>query len=152
MENKLFDNNFDEVEYGQERTKGSSIAISPFVSDQYEESTTENMEDIYTRKKIMEKMATIYDESPYPKKYGTAPKKVERADLAEVYYYFKDELVKDDEYTLVQIFCAIAEFFDLNYRTMYNDIISLTDKAQILEQLSEQFGLQREFSESKKLF
>lgn len=152
MENKLFNNNFDEVDYGQERTKGSTITIEPAITARYEESITENIEDIYTHNKLMSRLSELYNESPYFQKYGIENKKIERADLEELYYYFKDVLLKENEYNLIQIFCAIVEFFNLNYKKMYNDIISLTDKAIILSQLTEQFGLQQRFSESKRLF
>ena len=52
----------------------------------------------------------------------------------------------------MQIFCAIAEFFELNYKTLYNDIISLEDKSEILEALQESYGLESTLSSSKKLF
>ena len=89
---------------------------------------------------------------PYFKKYGREAKKLEKRDISDIYYTFKDELKKKDSYSLVQIFCAIAEFFELNYKTLYNDIISLEDKSEILEALQESYGLESTLSSSKKLF
>ena len=36
IEDKIFENSFDKVEYGVERTTQESIQISPFVEKQYE--------------------------------------------------------------------------------------------------------------------
>ena len=40
IEDKIFENSFDKVEYGVERTTQESIQISPFVEKQYEESVS----------------------------------------------------------------------------------------------------------------
>lgn len=152
LEDKIINNSFDNVDYGTESLKQSGISISPFVSDRYEESISENIEEIYLRKRINEKMVELYEASPYFSKYGKE-KKLEKADIPEIYYTFKAELRKDNSYNLVQIFCAIAEFFELNYKTLYNDIISLEDKAEILENLRENYGLESQMSsKSKRLF
>ena len=52
MIDKIINNSYDAVDYGQEALSQSPIAINPLVSDQYEEAIAENIEDIYTRKKI----------------------------------------------------------------------------------------------------
>lgn len=150
LEDKILNNDYNSVDYGTE--KGSAIAISPFVSDRYEESISENIEELYLRKRVNEKLVELYEASPYFKKYGKE-KKLEKADIPEIYYTFKAELRKDASYSLVQIFCAIAEFFELNYKTLYNDIISLEDKAEILENLRESYGLETQMTtKSKRLF
>lgn len=153
MKDKIMNNNYDNVEYGTESlSAGSAIAISPLVSDRYEESISENMEDVIIKKKLNEDIAALYEESKYYAKYGKETKKLEKADVEDIYYTFKAELKKKDDYNLVQIFCAIAEFFELNYKTLYNDIITIEDKAEILDILRENYGLEKEFAKSKKLF
>lgn len=152
LEDKIINNNYDAVEYGTESLKTSSIAISPLVADRYEESISENIEEVFIRKKLDEIVANIYEQSKYFEKYGKDYKKVEKADIADIYYTFKAELKKEHDYNIVQIFCAIAEFFDFNYKTLYNDIITIEDKAAILENLRESYGLEKEFAKSKKLF
>ena len=104
------------------------------------------------RKRLYEDLANIYEHSKYFQKYGREYKKLEKADVTDIYYTFKDELKKANDYSIVQIFCAIAEFFDLNYKTLYNDIITIEDKAEILENLRETYGLEKEFAKSKRLF
>jgi len=152
LEDKIMNNNFDSVEYGVEALSQTPIAVSPLVYDRYEESLSDDVSDIYIRKQIYEDMSDIYENSEYYKKYGKEVKKLEKRDISDIYYSFKEELQKRNTYSLVQIFCAIAEFFDLNYKTLYNDIISLEDKAQILELLQEQYGLESNLGKSKKLF
>lgn len=152
IEDKIIDNSFDKVDYGTERTVSGTIQISPFVSDRYEESVSENIDEVYTRRRLTELMDVLYKESEYYNKYGTNLKKIERCDLLGIYYYFKNELLKQQEFTIIQIFCTIAEFFDLNYKTLYNDILTLEDKVNILETLEKEYGLEKQFSKSKPLF
>ena len=152
LEDKIINKNYDAVEYGTESLKPSSIAISPLVADRYEESISDNIEEVFIRKKLDEVVANLYEQSKYFEKYGKDYKKVEKADISDIYYTFKAELKKENEYSIVQIFCAIAEFFDFNYKTLYNDIITIEDKAAILENLKETYGLEKEFAKSKRLF
>ena len=152
MVDKIINNSYDAVDYGQEALSQSPIAINPLVSEQYEEATSENIEDIYTRKKLYNQMSELYEASEFYEKYGQDCKKLEKADISNVYYTFKHQLLEKNDYTLVQIFTTIAEFFDLNYKTLYNDIISLEDKAEILEILRDMYGLESQFAKSKKLF
>ena len=152
MVDKIINNSYDAVDYGQEALSQSPIAINPLVSDQYEEATSENIEDIYTRKNLYNQMSELYEASEFYEKYGQDCKKLEKADISNVYYTFKRQLLEKDDYNLVQVFTTIAEFFDLNYKTLYNDIISLEDKAEILEILRDMYGLESHFAKSKKLF
>ena len=152
LEDKIINNNYDNVDYSYDFTSYTPIAVSPLVSDRYEDALSEDISELYTRRHIYEDVAEIYEASPYFQKYGKETKKLEKRDVSDIYYAFKDELKKKDSYSLVQIFCAIAEFFELNYKTLYNDIISLEDKAEILEILQESYGLESTLSSSKKLF
>ena len=152
MVDKIINNSYDAVDYGQEALSQSPIAINPLVSEQYEEATSENIEDIYTRKKLYNQMSELYEASEFYEKYGQDCKKLEKADISNVYYTFKHQLLEKNDYNLVQIFTTIAEFFDLNYKTLYNDIISLEDKAEILEILRDMYGRESQFAKSKKLF
>ena len=152
MEDKIFNSNFDNVEYGIERSSQSAISIDPAAERYYEESMSENIEDLYTERRLRDIMSKIYDESEFKDKYSDTPKKIERRDMFKIYYYFKEELNKIGEFNIIQIFCAIAEFFDMNYRTLYKDVITLEDKAEILELIEEQNGIEKHVSKSKKLF
>lgn len=153
MLDKIQNSGYDNVDYGMERTTQSPIQIDPYAEDMFEETTSENIEELYSKRNMMTVMNELYEQSEYFDKYGgTKPKKVERGDLFGIYYYFKDELRKKHEYTIVQIFITIAEFFDLNYRTLYNDILTLEDKVEILDHLESEYGLERDFARSNPLF
>ena len=152
IEDKIIDNSFDKVDYGVERTTQSSIQISPFVEKQYEESVSENIDEIYTKRRLMDIMDNLYKGSVFFNKYGKNLKKIERSDLFNVYYHFKDELKKYNEFNIIQIFCTIAEFFDLNYKVLYNDILTLEEKVIILDALEKEYGLERELNKSNALF
>lgn len=174
LEDKIFENSFDKVDYGVERTTQTSIQISPFAEKQYEESVSDSIDELYAKRRLMQLMYEIYLKSEFFNKYGQKQhidavqdssvqnydeliynpvvKKVERGDLFKIYYYFKDELKKENEFSIIQIFCTIAEFFDLNYKTLYNDILTLEDKVDILEHLEKEYGLEKQFSKSKALF
>ena len=167
MEDKIINNRYDKIEYGTEGLGPGQITVNPAVADRYEESLSENIEDVYTRKKLFEKLAALHKESPFYEKYPDGDrvltetgdidnerviKKLEKKDLQDVYCYYKNKLMEDNEYSIVQVFCTIAEFFDINYKTLYHDIASLEDKAAILETLDETMGLKKNFSRSKKLF
>ena len=153
IDDKIIDNSFDKVDYGVERTTQASIQISPFADKQiYEESISENIDEIYTRRRLMKIMNELYEKSEYYKKYGTNLNKIERGDLFGIYYHFKDELSKFNEFSIIQIVCTIAEFFDLNYKTLYNEVITLEDKVRILDSLEVEYGLEKQFTKSKALF
>lgn len=161
-EDKILNNSYDSVNYGADAYGNSQIAINPMVSDRYEETTTDDITSVYARRALEAEIGTMFAGSPFYAKYFVDPmrsddpsrrtKKVERGDMADIYYYFKGRLMASGDYSLVDVFCAIAEFFDLNYRTLYNDVISLEDKAAILDILSDSYGLMQRFVKSKKLF
>lgn len=150
--NKLFNSGWNNVEYGQERTQNSEISVLPLVSDMYEESTTSDMVDLINRKSIEEDMYKVFKESPWYEKYSADDKKVEKKEIPELYFYFKNKMIKEFNYNLVEIICIICEFFNLNYSNMYNNVLSLEDKSKVLEILESDYGLQNKFAHSKKLF
>lgn len=152
MQDKIINNSYNKVDYGQEVLSQSPITISPLVSDLYEETTSESIEDLYVKRRLYKELLSLYEESEFYEKYGQDCKKIDKVDIPNIYYTFKERLIEMNKYNLVQIFTTIAEFFDLNYKILYNDIISLEDKAEILEILQDMYGLETQFSKSKKLF
>lgn len=150
--NKLFDSSWDKVEYGEERTKNTEISVLPLMSDTYEESTTADMDGLLSKKMIQEDFYKIFLLSPWCEKYSKDDRKVEKKDIPEIYSYFKEEVKKHYNYNLVEILCAVCEFFNLNYSHVYNNVLSLGDKSKILEILETDYGLKNEYSHCKKLF
>lgn len=152
VDDKILNNSFDDVEYGIERTTQQSIAILPQVAYMYEESTCDNIEDVYTARKMRDLMSEFFEKSPFYEKYSSDAKKVERCDMYNIYYYFKDRLNEVNEFNCVQVFCAIAEFFDVNYKVLYNDIIALEDKIVLLQEMADMYGLENRFASVNRLF
>lgn len=150
--NKLFNSNWDNIEYGDERTRNTEITVLPLVSDVYEESTTGDMDGLINRKIIEEDFYKLFIASPWFEKYGSDDKKVDKKEIPEIYYYFKEESGKHYNYNLVEVLCAICELFNLNYSHVYNNVLSLEDKSKILEILEKDYGLKNEYSHCKKLF
>ena len=72
--------------------------------------------------------------------------------MPSVYFYFRDEMMKKNDYNLVEVLCAICEFFDLNYSYMYNNVLSLADKSKVLEILEDDYGLSDRFGKTNRLF
>ena len=153
MEHDFYNSSYDSVEYGKERTIQQNISISPEVSSQYEDVTSENMEDVYARKRMDELMEKFYLESEYAEKFGNdSTRKLDKKDMFELYYYFKEKFKALDEFNAIQIICTIAEFFDMNYKTLYKDVITLEDKVEILEIFEEQKGIDNELKHLNRLF
>ena len=128
---KIFNNGWNSVE----RTTGttSAIMVDPFMDECYDDATTSDIMELYTVRNINKTMHEIFSCSPFYEKYKSN-KRIDKNDLYDVYVHFRDALqCIMPEITYVQMFIGIAEFFDLNYETMYNDIISIEDKSHILE-------------------
>lgn len=150
--NEIINNSYEDVDYTNDRFTQSTLSIDPMASENYKEILSEDLDEIYNLKQLDEALSELYINSPWYSKYGTNIKKVERGDMSDIYYYFKERLENTKMFSIVHIFCAICEFFDFNYKYVYNDIVSLRDKAHILEALEEKYGLENYFSKSVKLF
>lgn len=76
-------------------------------------------------------------------------KKIEKGDLTSIYYYFKN-ILEEHNFDEMESFCAIAEFFKLNYKLLYDDVISIESKAKILNALKDNFNIK--FEKTNRLF
>lgn len=76
-------------------------------------------------------------------------KKIEKGDLTSIYYYFKN-ILEEHNFDEMESFCAIAEFFKLNYKLLYDDVISIESKAKILNALKDNFNIK--FEKNNRLF
>lgn len=128
---KIFNNTWNSVE----RTTGttSAITVDPQMDECYDDATTSDIIELYAIRNINKNLYEIFIGSPFYEKYKNN-KRIDKNELYDVYVYFRDALHSVmPEITYVQMFLGIAEFFDLNYEIMYNDIISIEDKSKILE-------------------
>lgn len=124
----------------------SSIRINALVQDIYEDT---NGDIIKARldKLINERMYEIFNESPFSGKYDNG-QKIEKLDLLDMYYYFRNILISENKYTLSQIFICFAEFFDVNYKILYNEVSAL-DKSVIIRDLSDNTNLKNKINKNK---
>lgn len=149
---KILNNNFNKVDFGSESSSRGEICIDPDVESQYEESTTSDMSGILESRELENDIYRIFVDSSWYIKYGGDIKKTDKNDIPGIYFYFKDALDRENMYNSVQIFCSIAEFFDINYAMLYNDVLTIDDKSEILTILEDSFNLKKKYLLSKKLF
>lgn len=146
----ILDNNWNKID--RELGSFSEIRVSSAVENQYIEATTDNISDIYVNRTIDEILYEIFLISPYYEKYNMSVKKIDKKEVPGLWLYFRDELRRTTKnINTVQILCAIAEFFNLDYNILYNDIISITDKSEILETVQNIYGYENELK-CNKLF
>lgn len=138
MEDKILNNSFNtgELNY-QEFTM--SIKVDSRVSDLYEDQIGDLIE-YRNRTLLNEEIYKIFIISPYYNKYKN-PKRVDKHDMIKMYYYFKDEVKKIKDFTNMEIFIGFAEFFQINYNQLYNEI-KILDKESLLRELNEKLSLQ----------
>lgn len=124
----------------------STIRINNLVSDNYEDI---NGDIIKARliSAINEKMYELFHESPFYDKYKD-DKKIDKSELMDMYFYFRQKLIAETKYTLSQIFICFAEFFDVNYKILYGELCVL-DKDMLIRELSESTNLRDKINKNK---
>lgn len=147
-EDKIINNSYNTGEINYENLS-KDIKVDPRAEHKYDEYSTENIIELRTKKYLNEKLYELFLESSYYKKYKSY-KKVDKRDMNELYYYFKNKLTPLKTFTIMQTFIGIAEFFQINYKYLYNEI-GVLDRECILKELNEKYNLQNRI-ESKKLF
>ena len=147
-EDKIINNSYNtgEIEY---EPFSSVMKIDDRVSSLYEDQLSDNMIEIRTIKALNENIYKLFLESPFHEKYKN-PKRVDKGDMVKMYYYFKERLLIEKAYSNAQIFMGFAEFFQINYDQLYNEI-GVMDKEGLLRELNAQKGLNNKIK-TKKLF
>lgn len=140
---KIMNNSYNNVEFARERTvKSASISVDVDASSLYEEATTDDMDGTIMKRKLNELLLEEFEQSPWAEKYA-GDKKVEKSDISDLYYYFRNTLMQKYNYNEVDVLCAIAEFFALNYTVLYHDILTMDSKMKIIKTLKETHGLKQ---------
>lgn len=147
-EDKIINNSYNtgEMEY---EVFSSVMKIDDRVSSLYEDQYSENMYEVRTVKALSEEIYRLFLESPFHKKYQN-PKRVDKSDMVKMYYYFKEKLVVQKSFSNAQIFMSFAEFFQINYDQLYNEI-GVMDKEELLRELNSQKSMKSKI-QTKKLF
>jgi len=148
FEDKIINNSYNTGEIEYESFIGT-IKIDDRMSSFYEDQFSDNMTEIRIIKDLNETIYQIFEESPYFEKYKT-PRRVDKADIIKMYYYFKNLLIKKNIYSASQIFIGFAEFFQVNYDLLYNEV-GISDKETLLKELHNHNGI-KIITKTKKLF
>ena len=80
--------------------------------------------------------------------------KIPKENIAEVFNYFKDELLKVKKINPIELVIAINEFFEFNYDYVYKKVITPKFKYEILEDYYKNEGFKQKMDEDTtiKLF
>lgn len=147
-EDKIINNSFNTGEQNYEDFSGI-MKIHESVFAMYEDQLGENIIEHRTLKMLDAELYDLFEESPYFEKYKK-PKRADGNDRIKMYYYFKERLLKEKKYSNTEIFIAFAEFFQVNYDQLYNEV-SVSDKENLLKELNQKYGLEHKIK-TKKLF
>ena len=147
-EDKILNNAFNR---GEQEYEDFSVTmkVHDSVMNLYEDQLGENVIERQTLKMLDSELYDIFKTSPYYEKYKKL-RKTDRSDRVKMYYYFKDQLVKKKKYTNMEIFISFAEFFQINYDQLYNEI-GVLDKENLLKELNEKYNLGHKIK-TKRLF
>ena len=146
-EDKILNNSFNNGEMNyQEFT--TTIKVDNRVSALYDDQLGDILE--HRSKSILnDNIYSIFLESPYYEKYKN-PKRVDKTDMINMYYYFKEAVMKIKSFSSMEIFIGFAEFFQINYDQLYGEIRVL-DKESLLKEMNEKFELGKRIK-TKRLF
>jgi len=147
-EDKIINNSYNQGEQTYEDF-GAVMKVHDSVFSLYEDQLGDNIVENRTLKMLDDEMYEIFQNSPYYEKYKK-PKRADGNDRIKMYYYFKEQLLKRRKYTNMEIFIAFAEFFQVNYDQLYNEV-GVLDKEGLLRELNEKYGLSNRIK-TKRLF
>ena len=128
-----------------EAKENTTIAVSPYVSDQYDYSVTDDIEMLQDRKDTELRLYEIYKHSPFANVYVDSSNnnimKVPKEDVCKVFYYMKENLMKVKQLSAYETVIAINEFFDFNYDFVVKKVLSSKMMAEILEDYYKNMGM-----------
>jgi hypothetical protein len=153
-----FENEEDMEEKNNKSFSGEECTYEPFTGPmKINDSVTHLYEDliaddliVYRSNKMLEEfMYEIFLQSSFYNKYKN-PKRIEKSDVNKMFYYFKDKILEKQIFSAYDIFRCFAEFFQINYELLYNEI-SISNQEDVLKdfdkihQISHRFKSQRLF-------
>jgi len=132
---KIINNSYNQGEqtftdFGQQIMKVHDSVLSL-----HEDQLGENIIENRTLKMLNTEMYEIFQQSPYFDKYKK-PKRADGSDRIKMYYYFKEKLLLQRKYSNKDIFIAFAEFFQINYDQLYNEV-GVLDKESLIREMNE---------------
>ena len=146
-EDKILNNSYNQGEQNFENFSGT-MKVHEKVFSLYEDQLGDILEH-RTAKLLSSIIYDIFKVSDYYEKYKN-PKRVDKNDMIKMYYFFKDEIKKERDFSAMEVFIGFAEFFQINYDQLYNEIRVL-DKESLLKELNDKLGLEGRIK-TKRLF
>ena len=113
MENNYKSSGGDFQEFGQ--MKVNSDLLSKF-------GLSSIQADPETMKKLESELYEIHKSSPYYERFRASNEKVKKEETVEIFYYFVERLVQPEQYSAMEKFIGIAEFLNMDYKTLYKGI------------------------------
>jgi hypothetical protein len=113
----------------------------PKVDIFYAEDNLKECYDSYEYSRSV-KLENLIDEYFQETEYGAifaSKKKIPKQTLPQVFVSIRDKFINND-YTGVEIFTAIADYFGINYEILYENIPSLY-RAELVKELDEKYGV-----------
>lgn len=148
--NKVLNNRWNTG--GGQVSLSGSISINSDMDSQYDYALTDDPILLNDRKNTADQLYQIFKSSPYYKKYSDSTKKVDKDDIFDIFYYFKNELKKKKTVSAYEFMLAINEFFDFNYDYIWNNVASVDMKSEILEDMYKNMGKRKEMEHQIRLF
>lgn len=148
--NKVLNNRWN-TGGGQVSLTGT-ISINSDMSSEYDYALTDDPILLNDRKDTANQLYQIFKTSSYFKKYSNSTKKVDKDDIFEIFYYFKNELKKKKTVSAYEFMLSINEFFDFNYDYIWNNVASVDMKSEILEDMYKNMGKREEMEHQIRLF
>lgn len=120
----------------------------------YPDDTNDDMLDVHINKLLQEDLYDIFKSSPFFDMCKDS-RRLKREDIQRIYYYFVKEINQKENFinfSESDIFMQIADFFDINYRLLYDSLLC-GDKLKILEEMQSKTKVNiKKLNQSKTLF
>lgn len=130
-EDKIFNNKYNlgdvEFEYFGEIKIDNPDS---YVGDLFEE---------YLSSTFQERLYEIFHESPFYENFSKN-KRVSKNEVMLIYYYFEEKLNSDNQLTPIEKFIGIAEFMNIPYEMLYQEMPP-TYKEYVLKELDKKYDI-----------
>jgi hypothetical protein len=115
----------------------SKMVVDPTMYDRYDFAMTDDIVLLNERKETNEILYNIFHDSSWGKKYmkDNEISKINKEDIHNVFYYCKNELLKNKNLSIFEMLIAINEFFDFNYNYIFKNVLSVKLKAELYNDL-----------------
>jgi len=145
---KIFDNNYNmgSTEFEQ---FGPVQILTAFELEQL--SPYYEAHEYYRTDQLINLISELWNETTWEEQFGQI-KKIPKQHLSEIFTHFVTNLA-DQTYSNCEMFVGIADFLDVNYKTLY-DMIPPVYKIEILKEIDEKYKIldKNEFVSSVSLF